>query len=261
LISTGCIPTGWYYLGMSLRAPAALALGIGLIVLPVLIVRAQVEGETEAPLAAESVVEAAPVAPEEAEAATESEQEEGVGSAEATPTDASATSSDPGAAGNESVAPAAESDAASTTAPDLLTLDIASSTASSTEAVAESPAVEPKEESFVLQPAVALHVDGSSLSADIQLENLTCKSCAKVLPAAEVKAYYTAWYPNDGDIREVGDRIAERAIEVSDVALWTSRSMAWSAADIAPGRYYFVVLVDPENAIGAYQMQRMEFVI
>ena len=48
---------------------------------------------------------------------------------------------------------------------------------------------------------------------------------------------------------------------MSDVALWSSRSMTWSAADIAPGRYYFVVVVDPENAIGAYRMQRMEFAI
>ena len=83
----------------------------------------------------------------------------------------------------------------------------------------------------------------------------------KVLPAAQVKAYYTPWYPNDGEVKEVGEHAAEQELTVSDVALWSSRSMTWSAADIAPGRYYFVVVVDPENAIGAYRMQRMEFVI
>jgi hypothetical protein len=77
-----------------------------------------------------------------------------------------------------------------------------------------------------------------------------------------VKAYYTGWYPNDGpDVKEVGDRFAEQEISVSDVALLGSRSMTWSAADVAPGRYYFVIVVDPENAIGAYRMQRMEFAI
>ena len=39
-----------------------------------------------------------------------------------------------------------------------------------------------------------------------------------------------------------------------------SRSMT-SAADVAPGRYYFVVVVDPENANGAYRMHRSEFAI
>jgi hypothetical protein len=83
---------------------------------------------------------------------------------------------------------------------------------------------------------VAVHIKGSSIAADIELENLTCKSCEKVLPAAQVKAYYTAWYPNDGpDLKEVGERSAEEEISVSDVALWASRSMTWSAADIAPG--------------------------
>jgi phage FluMu protein Com len=72
---------------------------------------------------------------------------------------------------------------------------------------------------------VTLHQSGSSITADIELENLTCKACEKVLPAAQVKAYYTAWYPNDGEIKEVGDRIAEQSIEVSDVALWSSRSV------------------------------------
>jgi hypothetical protein len=119
----------------------------------------------------------------------------------------------------------------------------------------------PYEEPFVLQPAVTLHVEGSSISADIELENLTCKSCEKVLPAASVKAYYTPWYPNDGEVKEVGEHAGEQELTVSDAALWSSRSMSWSAADIAPGRYYFVVVVDGENAIGAYRMQRMEFAI
>ena len=37
--------------------------------------------------------------------------------------------------------------------------------------------------------------------------------------------------------------------------------MTWSTTDIAPGKYYFVIVVDPENAIGAYRLQRMKFTI
>ena len=74
--------------------------------------------------------------------------------------------------------------------------------------------------------------------------------------------YYTAWYPNDGPhLKEAGERFGEHELNVSDVALWSSRSMNCPAADVAPGRYYFVIVVDPENAIGAYRMHRSEFSI
>jgi len=36
----------------------------------------------------------------------------------------------------------------------------------------------------VLQAAVTLQVEGSSISADIELENLTCEAREKVLPGA-----------------------------------------------------------------------------
>jgi hypothetical protein len=257
---------------MSLRVPAAIAVGISLIVLPIIIVRAQAEDEAETPTetAGEPASEAttSEQEPEESEGAMPAQQEGSVlgaetstetgSSSEAGETDASGTTSDPDSADEESTDAAAHAEAASTTAQEFFDLDVASSTASSTEPVADPPPEEP----FVLQAAVTLHVEGSSISADIQLENLTCKACEKVLPAAQVKAYYTPWYPNDGpDLKEVGERFGEQEVEVSDVALWSSRAMTWSASDIAPGRYYFVVVVDPENAIGAYRMQRMEFAI
>ena len=37
--------------------------------------------------------------------------------------------------------------------------------------------------------------------------------------------------------------------------------MSWSAENIAPGHYYFVVQVDPENKNGAYYLFRVEFAI
>ena len=50
---------------------------------------------------------------------------------------------------------------------------------------------------------------------------------------------------------------------MSNAALWILRVRAAivAASDMAPGRYYFVVVVDPENAIGASRMHRSEFSI
>jgi hypothetical protein len=266
---------------MTLRVPAAIAVGLSLIVLPVIIAQAQSEGEPTQPPAeeaaapgasapvSETVVDPAPDAaaaePATQEADPAPAQEGSVlgeattdpASSEAGSTDASAATSEPASTGDESAAPAVIEETASTTPADFLTLDTASSTASSTEPVGSSRSAVRR---AVCAAAGNAARQGSSISAILNSE-LTCKACAKVLPAAQVKAYYTAWYPNDGEIKEVGDHVAEQAIEVSDVALWASRSMTWSATDIAPGRYYFVIVVDPENAIGAYRMQRMEFSI
>jgi hypothetical protein len=266
---------------MNMLVRTAIAVSITLIILPVLIVRAGAEGEAEA-----SPVEAAEAAPaaQEPEVATNepsvaaegeaSEQSASAApggemlgatndeSADSDPPETLATSSESASSGDEGAPPAVSTETAAAAIAEFFTIDTASSTASSTAPAADVPAEEPKEEPLVLQPAVTLHVSGNSIEADIELENLTCKSCDKALPAAQVKAYYTAWYPNDGpELKEVGERVAEQKLEVSDVALWASRSMTWSATDIARGRYYFVVVVDPENAIGAYRMQRMEFAI
>src|SRR5262245_37861358 len=87
---------------MSLRVPAAIAVGISLIVLPVIIVRAQAEGETKAPPATEAAEEpaadmATEQAPDASEAAAGTDQEGSVCSERklSTETDPSATTSDP----------------------------------------------------------------------------------------------------------------------------------------------------------------------
>jgi hypothetical protein len=267
---------------MSMLVRTAIAVSIALTILPVLMMRAQAEGEAEprpvevaetTPAAQEpEVATSEPSVAAEGEASEQSAMAASEGemlgatttdeTAESDSTDASASSSEPASSGDEDAPPAMSTETAAAAIAEFFTIDTASSTASSTPPVADVPAEEPKEEPLVLQPAVTLHVSGNSIEADIELENLTCKSCDKALPAAQVKAYYTAWYPNDGpELKEVGERVAEQNLEVSDVALWASRSMTWSATDIAQGRYYFVIVVDPENAIGAYRMQRMEFAI
>jgi len=248
---------------MTLRTQEAVgvAIAIGLIILPLIIVQAQSEGETEVPAAEETAdieqTATEVTTPQEESAAAEAEQ----GTAVAQEDDPPAAE---GEVLDESDAAAEEPGAAEPTATTSETETFVGLAASSTEATSTPPVEEPKpvEEPFVLQPAVTLHISGSSIAADIELENLTCKSCEKVLPAAQVKAYYTAWYPNDGpDLKEVSEHLAEHEVNVSDVALWASRSMSWSATDVAPGRYYFVIAVDPENAIGAYRIHRSEFSI
>lgn len=266
--------------------------------LPIIIVRAQSEGETQAAAPAETSGVEQPVAeataPEDESApAAEPQQETEEGD---TPADAPAAegeaSDDSGtteeAAGGSSTEqptstpPVAEgsvlgeatsteevsrpepsisegSSATETEAPPM-------TTASSTEATSTPPVVEPQpvEEKFVLQPAVALHIEGSSLSADIELQNLTCKSCEKVLPDLDVNVYYTPWYPNDGPAAsydEANTHRAKQSIDVASLPNWGSHSSQWSADNIAPGRYYFVVEVDPADAHSAYYLFRSEFSI
>lgn len=127
-----------------------------------------------------------------------------------------------------------------------------------------SPATDPParlyEESFVLQPAINFNVRGNAVSANIALENLTCRSCEKVLPDLDVVAYYTAWYPNDGDLNEVGEHFSEQTLTVASLARWAKHDMVWTA-EAAHGHYYFVVVVDPKNKNGAYRLYRSEFSI
>ncbi|MGE4053279.1 MAG: hypothetical protein AB7F99_00655 [Vicinamibacterales bacterium] len=149
------------------------------------------------------------------------------------------------------------------------TQELATESASSSDAIDEratsTPPIEepnpPKEEPFVLQPAVELTIRDGAVSADITFENLTCKECDRALPELDVITYYTGWYPNDGEIGDIAGRTAVEAEKAPTVANWGKHRMHWSAADIPKGRYYFVVVVDPENTHGAYRMHRSEFSI
>jgi len=72
--------------------------------------------------------------------------------------------------------------------------------------------------------------------------------------------YYTEWYPNDGpELAGVGSRLAEQAFTSSELAPWAGQTISWSANRPEPGRYYFVVVVDPQNELGAYRLFRSEF--
>lgn len=275
---------------LSLRVVIA-AVAMAAFVLPIIIVRAQAEAEGEQ-AAGDVIVEQTEVvttaegaADNDAQAVIQGEvaadqtddtsiaaaEEESVLGAEATGEEAAAaeqsteqvaaisdTSSETAAQQTEDGA--VTEIAAATTSPSEPAV-IAETGATSTAPVVDPPAA-PVEEPFVLQPAVKLHVNGSSVAADIGLDNLTCKRCGKTLPALWVKAYYTAWYPNDGpEYKEGGAHLSEQEVNVSNVGLWGSRAMSWSANDVAPGRYYFIVVVDAENANGAYRMHRTEFAI
>ena len=108
-------------------------------------------------------------------------------------------------------------------------LDTASTTATSTPPVEEP---KPVEEPLVLQPGVALSINGNSVSAVVTLQNLTCSDCGKELPEVEVLTYYTPWYPNDGpvaDYAEASAKSATQARSVADLPVEATRDLTWSA--------------------------------
>lgn len=152
--------------------------------------------------------------------------------------------------------------ATSTTEYQSLDSSINSAASSSPAAAAISEPIPPPhiEKEFVLQPSVSLKIAGGSVNAEIRLQNLSCRSCAKQLKDTDVIAYYTSWYPNDGEVKEIGPRLGEQSFRVSNLANWGEYETTWAAA-ISPGRYYFVVLTDPANQNNIYGMYRVEFEI
>jgi hypothetical protein len=237
-----------------LGVPAALAVAVTLIILPVIIARAQSDGavgesDPEEPTVHE---ESAGADVGEAALATAPPHGDVHGEPDAVADEGTASAAAPVLAENEP----------------LMVPAVASSThevgseATSTEPVEPLPET-PKEEPFVLQPGVELSINGNTVSAAITLENLTCRSYDKVLPELEVLTYYTPWYPNDGPVSEYSDANVhggKHARSVADLPNGAARELTWSG-EIPPGRYYFVVEIDPDNAQGGYQLFRSEFAI
>ena len=48
---------------------------------------------------------------------------------------------------------------------------------------------------------------------------------------------------------------------MSSIAPWDVAPLQWQADITTPGHYTFVVVVDPENAIGARDTYRTEFLV
>lgn len=135
------------------------------------------------------------------------------------------------------------------------------STASSSPSASSSPVEIPQiVKEFVLQPSVNLHIKDDTVSAQILIQNLSCRSCAKPPLSTEVITYYTPWYPNDGEIKEIGSRMGETAISISNLPNWGEHKAEWSG-EVPPGHYYFVVTIDPNNLNNLYSMYRLEFKI
>lgn len=236
---------------MTTHLQVSLGIIVALIVFPFLIVQAQSEMEaTQQEPATEQIMIQEEIAPAAEETTVPAEE-------------TSSTIIEEGAILGESdevvAEPVVSVESASTTPFGELPLDTASA----------SPPVDDSlpivyEEFFVLQPAVDFSVIGNTASANIVLENLTCKSCDKVLPDLDVVVYYTEWYPNDGPAKEYTQssvRMMEETSTVSGLANWASREMTWSAKDVVPGKYYFVIEIDPENKNEAYRLYRSEFSI
>jgi outer membrane biosynthesis protein TonB len=128
----------------------------------------------------------------------------------------------------------------------LLEEELATTTASSTE---------------VVEPPVALPKDGP-ITAEITLQNQTCKSCGVASDEVSVAAYVVPWYPNDGeDVVVPTEQFSKRDVTAPSIAAWGKHSLQWEGEVTTPGRYYFVVVVDPENLIKARDMYRVEFTV
>jgi hypothetical protein len=251
---------------MTLRIKFTIGVAVAAIVLPILVVQAQSEGEVVPPAAEESTqqqAETETTVPQEESTPAGKLEQDTAPAQEDVPTDAPAVEGEVlGETDTAAEEPAARTEPATTTSETESFVGLA---ASSTEATSTPPVEEPQpvEEPLVLQPGVVLSVNGNTLSAAITPENLTCKSCEKVLPELEVLTYYTEWYPNDGPISDYSQASVKSATQgrsVAELPSGASRDLTWSA-EIAPGHYYFAVEVDPENTHGAYRLFRTEFAI
>jgi hypothetical protein len=234
---------------MTSRTYVTVGIVLVLIAVPFLIAQAQSD-ETEA--VAGEVLGETVANPVEPETAPEQQQI----SEETQP--APDASSDPETTQEATAPETPQAQEGATTTPATTELPTNTASSSAEEQKPVEPYV-PPEPTFVLQPAVKLSVAGNTVSADIQLENLTCKACDKVLPDLDVIAYYTSWYPNDGEILENGQS-AVQELTVSNLANFAKRDMTWSA-QVPPGHYYFVIVVDPQNKHDAYRVHRSEFTI
>lgn len=174
----------------------------------------------------------------------------------------------------EETQPVINETALATSTPELGSLNLSINpeldTASSSPIASSSPVIngtstEPTqppnvEKEFILQPSVDLQTEGDIVSAEISFHNLSCRTCERQLKDTDVLVYYTAWYPNDGEIKEIGPRMGETPFSVSGLANWGEYKTDWSAK-VPPGHYYFVVITDPDNLNNLYDIYRAEFAI
>lgn len=171
----------------------------------------------------------------------------------------------------ETAAPEASTSFASSTEFLPIIGDVGSTTVASGTPViiTPTPPVKADPRTIIIQPSVDIpaHVKVGPVSATISLRNLTCRSCENASPSVGVVAYITPWYANDeADVMKAisattTSKIAETSAATVSIAPWQEQTVSWTGEVIEPGRYYFVVVVDPENAVGAKDLYRAEFLV
>ena len=98
-------------------------------------------------------------------------------------------------------------------------------------------------------------------SADLWINNLTCRYCVYTSPATTALVYYTPWYANDGVSKEFGPRYYEQSFSIPPIKQWGEYSFRWTGGAHISGRYIFTIIVDPDNLIGARRVSKGEFYI
>ena len=169
----------------------------------------------------------------------------------------------------EPITEAISAEVSSSNEPLPLEVDIASSsetaTASSTEPVSQPEPVLDTRTVFI-QTGVNInaHNQTGPVAATITVQNLTCRYCDTASSPVTIKAFYTEWLDNDGTDRINATstaRFAEQTFNIPAIDPWGSNSVEWQTTIENAGHYSFVVLVDPDNAIGARDTYRTEFFV
>ena len=137
--------------------------------------------------------------------------------------------------------------------------------ASSTEPVSQPEPVLDTRTVFI-QTGVNInaHNQTGPVAATITVQNLTCKYCDAASSPVTIKAFYTEWLDNDGTDRINATstaRFAEQTFNIPAIDPWGSNSVEWQTTIENAGHYSFIVLIDPDDAIGAKDTFRTEFFV
>lgn len=139
---------------------------------------------------------------------------------------------------------------------------VASTTASSTEVIVPQKPVYEKRTVFI-QTSVDIKSSFKPglVNAEITLANQTCRSCESKNPAVTAVAYVSPWYENRVDAVVPTNKLASQTFTVLPMAGWATSTAHYVGEVTTPGKYYFTVVVDPANEVGAHDMYRTEFLV
>lgn len=85
--------------------------------------------------------------------------------------------------------------------------------------------------------------------------------CRNMSATTTVRVYYAPWFDDDGKAVEGGTRYDEQTFTVPALPPGQVYSITWTGTARAPGKYYFVATVDPDNTLGVQRTHRSVFLV